>query len=82
MVSGVKPLANLIIITTGEVNGNIEKNTALLPSGLMTANSPIMKPNTNGMVKGITNCCVSASESTAAPTAANKALYRRKPPRK
>ena len=74
MVSGVKPFASRIIITTGEVNGNIEKKTELLPSGFKTANSPIIKPNMSGIVRGITNCWVSASESTAAPTAAKSAL--------
>src|SRR5690606_29733316 len=62
----------------GEVNGIILNQNASGPCGSLT-NTPNdrMYVNSNGIVMGSINCCVSVSLSTADPTAANKALYSR-----
>ena len=65
------PMATRSIITMGEVKGISEKIMVLEPSGLVNAISATINAKTRGMVMGNMNCWVSASLSTAAPTAAN-----------
>ena len=69
------PKGSLTIIMTGEVKGIILIQNARTPSGLSIIGCISIKDNIRGIVIGSINCCVSASASTADPTAANKELY-------
>lgn len=64
-----------IIMIIGEVKGIIESQKATGPLGLLITKLLMSKANTSGIVMGNMNCCVSASLSTAEPTAANNAAY-------
>ena len=76
------PNGILSIMPTGEVNGIIEIQKANELSGA----DAMSDEHTIGITKsndiGVTNCCVSVSLSTAAPTAANIAEYKKYPPMK
>ena len=63
------------IITIGDVNGIIEHQNASELSGFSSMVCRAINEKINGMVIGNINCCESVSESTAEPTAANKAPY-------
>ena len=68
------PNGSRTIITIGEVSGIILNQKLILPLGEeVTTLCATTNENTNGMVMGNINCCVSVSLSTAEPTAANKA---------
>ena len=62
---------------TGDVNGMIESQNARDPSGLSITGCMSIIANIKGIVIGNTNCWVSASASTAEPTAAKSELYMR-----
>ena len=64
-------------MTTGEVRGIMENQKATGPSGFVTTAPDIAMDNISGILTGSINCCVSVSESTADPTAANKDAYKR-----
>src|SRR5437868_201878 len=69
------PKGKRTIITMGEVNGTTENQKAIGLLGSWITLCATTNDNIKGIVMGIMNCCVSASLSTAAPTAANNALY-------
>ena len=72
-----------IIIAMGDVKGMIDNQTDSVLSGLLIiTDCASIKVNMSGSVTGNINCWVSVSLSTAEPTAANKALYSKKPNRK
>merc|ERR1711991_41542 len=69
------PIAILIIIIIGDVNGISLSQKAKDEEGSSITLLAIKIANTIGMVRGRRNCWVSASSSTAAPIAAINPLY-------
>jgi len=76
------PKGILSIMPTGEVNGIIDIHNANELSGALA----ISDEQIIGIISineiGVANCCVSVSLSTAEPTAANIAEYKKYPPMK
>ena len=64
-------------ITIGEVKGMIENQNDTDELGESITNCTAIKLKIIGIVMGKTNCCVSWSLSTAEPTAANRAAYKK-----
>ena len=60
-------------MTTGDVNGKIEPNTAIELFGFSMLDMAITNARITGNITGNINCCASPrSSSTAEPIAANK----------
>ena len=77
------PKGILTIMAIGDVNGIMDNHTDMELSGLLIMKfCETIKVNINGRVIGSINCCVSVSLSTAEPTVAKMALYKKYPHRK
>ena len=76
------PNGRRTIITTGDVKGIMLIQKANDPDGLSITGSIRINDKISGIVTGKINCWVSASESTADPTAAKRELYNKYPERK
>ena len=72
----------LAIITMGEVNGMMENQKAMGPSGLSRARIKTIMEAISGSDTGNINCWVSDSLSTDEPMAAKMAAYSKYPKRK
>jgi hypothetical protein len=57
-------------MATGEVNGIIDNQNPIGPSGLFIKEKLPYIPSINGKIANKVNCCVSVSLSTAEPIAA------------
>lgn len=68
------PNGILAVITTGEVNGIIDNQNAVGPSGLLIMEKLPYTPTINGIIAKRVNCWVSVSLSTAEPMAAYSEL--------
>ena len=67
------PKGMRIIMMMGDVSGMMENQNAIAPCGSWITYWAITIDNISGTVNGSMNCCVSASLSTAEPTAAKSA---------